>query len=80
LAANRHLPQTVPQPDMELFALTHRWTVSSYLWSAKSTIHFYTAWRDRPQYFIENFPKPDDTVKYAKPEDLDEFSEMLLSL
>lgn len=52
-------------------------TASRHLWEAQSSLDFFRAWREKPQYHIDNF---DFTTfwMYARADDADEFTRLML--
>ncbi|OAA64892.1 C6 zinc finger domain protein [Cordyceps fumosorosea ARSEF 2679] len=54
-----------------------RFTASRHLWEAPSSVDFFRAWRDKPQYFIRDFDFK-DFWSYARADDLDEFTKTML--
>ncbi|KAJ6780060.1 hypothetical protein PWT90_10600 [Aphanocladium album] len=54
-----------------------RFTASRHLWEAPSSVEFFRAWRDKPQYFIRDFDFK-DFWSYARPDDMDEFTKVML--
>ncbi len=55
------------------------YTASRPLWEAKSSVEFFRAWREQPQWSISNFDFRDFWM-YARAEDLDEFTRMMLTM
>lgn len=53
-------------------------TASKHLWEAKSSVEFYRAWREKPQYFIDCFDFKDFWA-YGRVEDLDDFTRLMLT-
>ncbi len=54
-----------------------RFTASRHLWEAPSSVDFFRAWREKPQYYIRDFDFK-DFWSYARPDDLDEFTKVML--
>ncbi|TQV95748.1 hypothetical protein V2A60_000926 [Cordyceps javanica] len=54
-----------------------RFTASRHLWEAPSSVDFFRAWRDKPQYFIRDFDFK-DFWSYARADDMDEFTKTML--
>lgn len=54
-----------------------RFTASRHLWEAPSSVDFFRAWRDKPQYYIRDFDFK-DFWSYARPDDMDEFTKVML--
>lgn len=52
-------------------------TASRSLWEAPSSVEFYRAWKDKPQYFIRDFDFK-DFWSYARPDDMDDFTRTML--
>ena len=53
-------------------------TASSHLWSAQSPYEFFRAWTEKPQWWIESVSF-DTFWQYARAEDVDEFTTLLLT-
>jgi hypothetical protein len=62
---------------MEIWKANMLFTASKRLWSAGTSVEFYQAWREDPQWYIRD-NKFDEFWQYARPEDLDEFTRLLL--
>ncbi|PNY27172.1 Uncharacterized protein TCAP_02899 [Tolypocladium capitatum] len=60
------------------WSVTQTFTASRHLWEANSSVEFYRAWREKPQYFIENLAFK-DLWMYGRPTDLDEFTRLMLT-
>ena len=56
----------------------HRFTASRHLWNATSSVEFFRSWRDKPQFVIEDMTFREFWM-YARPEDCDEFTELMLT-
>ena len=54
------------------------YTASRHLWDAPSSVEFYRAWREKPQYPIKSFSFREFWM-YARPEDMDEFTKLFLT-
>lgn len=54
------------------------YTASRSLWEAQSSVEFYRAWRERPQFCISAMDFKEFWM-YARPEDMDEFTKILLT-
>jgi hypothetical protein len=54
------------------------YTASRHLWNATSSVDFYRAWREQPQWTIRSFDFKEFWM-YARPEDLDEFTRIMLT-
>ncbi|EGX90584.1 C6 zinc finger domain protein [Cordyceps militaris CM01] len=54
-----------------------RFTASRHLWEAPSSVDFFRAWRDKPQYFIRDFDFK-DFWSYARADDMDEFTKTMI--
>lgn len=52
-------------------------TASKHLWQAPSSVEFFRAWREKPQYRIVNFDFKDFWM-YARADDADEFTKLML--
>ncbi|VUC22422.1 unnamed protein product [Clonostachys rosea] len=64
-------------PPMEIWKANMLFTASKRLWTADTSVEFYQAWREDPQWYIRD-NKFDEFWQYARPEDLDEFTRLLL--
>ncbi|KAH6682311.1 hypothetical protein F5X68DRAFT_263288 [Plectosphaerella plurivora] len=65
-------------PDPGRFARAHRWTAGRALWEADSPVAFFTAWREKPRWFVENiFIK--DVAREGAPEDIDDFTKIWMT-
>lgn len=53
-------------------------TASKHLWDAASSVEFYRAWREKPQYWIENLGFKDFWM-YGRAADLDDFTRLILT-
>ncbi|ROT35603.1 hypothetical protein SODALDRAFT_328974 [Sodiomyces alkalinus F11] len=60
------------------FIHVHRWTASRHLWDAKSSVSFLSAWREKPQFVVENL-FIQDLAKRARPEDVDSMALIALT-
>lgn len=78
VGANRGLPEKAKDEKTGPWATIHRWTVSRYLWDAETSMRFFTAWREKPQYIVESFTLV-DSFRFLRPEDVDEFTRILLA-
>jgi hypothetical protein len=67
--------ESMPQRD---FISTMSHMASSHLWNATSAAQFYHAWHEKPRFFINNMSYNEFWL-YARPDDLDEFTTMLLT-
>lgn len=68
--------------DPSHFARLHRWTASRALWDAEGASAFNAAWRDPSRgalNFVENFFVR-EYAKAVKPEDVDPFARILLTV
>lgn len=61
----------------EIWAPTS-FTASKSLWEATSSVEFYRAWREKPQYFIRNFDFK-EFWQYGRLDDMDEFTRLMLT-
>ncbi|KAK1987108.1 hypothetical protein LZ30DRAFT_215860 [Colletotrichum cereale] len=66
-------------PDPARWLLPHRWTFSRHLWDAESSPAFYSAWREKPMFLVNNF-FVQRVAKIAKPADVDDFARMFLTM
>lgn len=55
------------------------YTASRHLWNAASSVEFFRAWREQPQWTIQNFDFK-EFWQYARAEDLDDFTRMMLTV
>lgn len=53
-------------------------TASKSLWEATSSVDFYRAWRDKPQYLVKNFNFK-DFWQHGRIDDMDEFTRLMLT-
>lgn len=60
------------------WVLNHSWTASQRLWGAATSVDFFRAWRESPQWRIENW-EFEEFWMYARAEDLDEFTRVMLT-
>ncbi|KAL7944772.1 hypothetical protein V8C42DRAFT_80924 [Trichoderma barbatum] len=56
----------------------HSFTASRHLWEATSSVEFFRAWREKPQYCIADMSFKEFWM-YARPDDLDEFTRLMLT-
>ncbi|ETS76544.1 hypothetical protein PFICI_11931 [Pestalotiopsis fici W106-1] len=61
------------------WAYTHRWTLSRSLWEAKSSAGFQRAWKEKPQFVMENHSF-ERFLEHGRGSDVDEFAEILLNV
>ncbi|KAF4122517.1 Fungal Zn(2)-Cys(6) binuclear cluster domain, partial [Geosmithia morbida] len=54
------------------------WTASQHLWTAGTSVDFYHSWRTKPRWWITDWDF-DDFWMYARAEDADEFTKLLLT-
>lgn len=78
LSAHRMLTHPVLLADCEMWSESQSFTASRHLWEANSSVEFYRAWREKPQYWIENLVFKDFWM-YGRPADLDEFTRLMLT-
>ncbi|UNI15028.1 hypothetical protein JDV02_001601 [Purpureocillium takamizusanense] len=64
--------------DCGMWSETQSFTASSHLWDAASSVEFYRAWREKPQWWIENLSFKDFWM-YGRPGDIDEFTRLMLT-
>jgi hypothetical protein len=55
------------------------YTASRHLWEARSSVDFFRAWREQPQWTIANFDFS-DFWQYARAEDMDDFTKVMLTM
>ncbi|KAL7958205.1 hypothetical protein V8C34DRAFT_283746 [Trichoderma compactum] len=56
----------------------HSFTSSRHLWEATSSVDFFRAWREKPQYCITDLSFKEFWM-HARPDDMDEFTRLLLT-
>ncbi|EHK26457.1 uncharacterized protein TRIVIDRAFT_35417 [Trichoderma virens Gv29-8] len=56
----------------------HSFTASRHLWEATSSVEFFRAWREKPQYCITDMSFKEFWM-YARPDDMDEFTRLMLT-
>ncbi|KAL6878614.1 hypothetical protein J3F83DRAFT_240841 [Trichoderma novae-zelandiae] len=56
----------------------HSFTASRHLWEATSSVEFFRAWREKPQYCITDLSFKEFWM-YARPDDMDEFTKLMLT-
>lgn len=56
----------------------HSFTASRHLWEATSSVEFFRAWREKPQYCITDMSFKEFWM-YARPDDMDEFTKLMLT-
>lgn len=56
----------------------HSFTSSRHLWEATSSVEFFKAWREKPQYCITDLSFKEFWM-YARPDDMDEFTRLMLT-
>lgn len=61
-----------------VWSYAHRWTLSRHLWAATSPSAFARMWSEKPRFTITNYSF-DHFLEYGRGDDVDEFSEILLS-
>lgn len=64
--------------DDALWQRTLAFTASKHLWEAPTSVEFFRAWRERPQWAIQNNSFK-DFWQYARSEDCDEFTKLMLT-
>lgn len=55
-----------------------QFTASKYLWEADSSMAFFRAWQTKPQYPVRNLDFK-GVWMHAQPEDVDEFTKLMLT-
>lgn len=70
---------TIYTEDLDPWRFTHRWTLSRWLWEARSASEFRKMWKEKPHFVITNYSFK-NFLQRGSGRDLDDFSEMLLSL
>ncbi|GJN73056.1 hypothetical protein PLIIFM63780_007120 [Purpureocillium lilacinum] len=66
------------EPDCGMWSETQSFTASRHLWDAASSVEFYRAWREKPQWWIENLSFKDFWM-YGRPGDIDDFTRLMLT-
>lgn len=61
-----------------MWSETQSFTASRHLWDAASSVEFYRAWREKPQWWIENLSFKDFWM-YGRPGDIDDFTRLMLT-
>lgn len=64
--------------DSDLWEENLCFTASSHLWEAKTSVEFYRAWREQPQWCIQDSSFK-EFWQYARAEDMDEFTKLMLT-
>lgn len=62
----------------DLFNSEHNFTASRHLWEADSSLNFFRAWNEKPQYIINDMGFK-DFWSYGRPEDVDDFTKLMLT-
>lgn len=65
-------------PECELWTQPLHFTASRHLWEAQTSVEFYRAWREKPRFLIQNMQYR-EFWQYATPDDLDEFTRVMLT-
>ncbi|KAH8174034.1 fungal zn(2)-Cys(6) binuclear cluster domain-containing protein [Sarocladium implicatum] len=65
-------------PECELWGQHIHFTASRHLWDAQTSVEFYRAWREKPRFLIEQMQYR-EFWQYASPDDLDEFTRIMLT-
>lgn len=63
----------------DIMETTMVFTASRHLWEAESSVSFYRAWNEKPQYCIRDLDFK-DFWQYGRPEDVDDFTRMMLTV
>ncbi|KAM5356143.1 hypothetical protein ACJ41O_002789 [Fusarium nematophilum] len=66
------------EPPWEVMESACAFTASRYLWDANSSVAFFRAWQTRPQYCVLNMDFKDVWL-HARPEDIDDFTSLMLT-
>ncbi|KAL7932175.1 hypothetical protein V8C35DRAFT_96243 [Trichoderma chlorosporum] len=56
----------------------HSFTASRHLWEATSSVEFFRAWREKPQYCVTDLSFKEFWM-YARPDDMDDFTRLMLT-
>lgn len=64
-------PCEIMDPDISF-------TVSRHLWDAHSSVAFFHAWHNKPQYCVSEMDFKDVWIR-ARPDDMDEFAKLMLT-
>ncbi|KAM0254772.1 hypothetical protein ACHAQJ_006429 [Trichoderma viride] len=67
----------VPAPS-DFWEDGHSFTASRHLWEATSSVEFFRAWREKPQYCVTDLSFKEFWM-YARPDDMDEFTKLMLT-
>lgn len=54
------------------------YTASRHLWDANSSVDFFRAWREKPQFTITGLNFKEFSI-YARPDDCDDFTRLMLT-
>lgn len=69
---------TAPLANDEMWRDDIGFTASRHLWDAPNSVEFYRAWREKPQFSIQNMVFKDFWM-YARPDDCDDFTKLMLT-
>jgi hypothetical protein len=64
--------------ECDLWEQKIHFTASRHLWAAQTSFDFFRAWRDKPRFLIEQMQFR-EFWQYASPDDLDEFTRIMLT-
>ncbi|KAK5987353.1 Transcription factor gsfR2-like protein [Cladobotryum mycophilum] len=62
----------------ELWQDGQSFTASRHLWEAQSSVEFFRAWREKPQYCVTDMGFKEFWL-YGRPEDMDDFTKVMLT-
>ncbi|KAK0392317.1 hypothetical protein NLU13_1813 [Sarocladium strictum] len=65
-------------PECDLWDQPIHFTASRHLWASQTSFEFFRAWRDKPRFLIEQMQFR-EFWQYASPDDLDEFTRIMLT-
>ncbi|KAF7548292.1 hypothetical protein G7046_g8723 [Stylonectria norvegica] len=66
------------EPPLDMFTCSHSFTASRHLWEADSSLAFYRAWNEKPQYCVVDMGLKDLWL-YGQAEDVDTFTKFMLT-
>ncbi|KID87993.1 C6 zinc finger domain protein [Metarhizium guizhouense ARSEF 977] len=70
--------ETPPLANDDMWHDDIGFTASRHLWDAPNSVEFYRAWREKPQFSIQNMVFKDFWM-YARPDDCDDFTKLMLT-
>lgn len=66
------------EPPCDILNAMHSFTASRHLWDAATSVEFYRAWYEKPQYCVTNMEFKDFWM-YGRAEDADDFTRLMLT-